>query len=80
MLHKKYNYKRPLTTGVIFLAIFFKSNSITQINRNENSVGQRDIAFIPKKKLVMAEPYVNSINKKSYLLSIYYRFISQFPQ
>lgn len=78
MLHKKYNYKRPLTIGVIFLAIFFKSNSITQINRNENSVGQRDIAFIPKP--VMAEPYANSINKKSFLLSIYYRFISQFPQ
>ncbi len=77
MLHKRYNYRRPLLLVVIFLAIFLKTNTMPQNNRgNEYNQSDANIALISKASYT--EGYENNLKKKSILLSIYNRFISQF--
>lgn len=62
---------------VIFLAIFLKTNTIPQNNSgNEYNQSDANIALISKASY--REGYENNLKKKSILLSIYNRFISQF--
>ncbi len=77
MLHKRYNYKRPLLLVVIFLVIFLKTNTISQSNTGSgHSQSASNIAFVPK--VYTGETLENNYRKKSVLLNIYNRFISQF--
>ncbi|MEP6926780.1 MAG: hypothetical protein ABI834_04045 [Ginsengibacter sp.] len=77
MLHKRYNYKSPLILTVIFFTIFLKTNTISQINTgkgyNQNAA---NIALL--QKVSITGRLENRSMKKSVLLSIYIRFISQF--
>lgn len=55
MLHKRYNYKRPLLLIVLFLVIFFKTTTTSQNNFNRNI--DRDSASLTLALKMLASAY-----------------------
>jgi hypothetical protein len=76
MLHKRYNYKRPLTLVVIFFALCIRTNSIVQGN-NERTDAIAKTYFAENRTQRMV-PNNNYYFEKSFLYTLYNRLILQF--
>ncbi|HEV8081773.1 MAG TPA: hypothetical protein VGP55_01145 [Chitinophagaceae bacterium] len=77
MLHKRYNYKRPLTLGVIFFIIFLRTNTVYPDSKERNDILTKSSHASENIKAYMAFNS-NSYSKESILYSLYHRLISQF--
>ncbi|MEP7253968.1 MAG: hypothetical protein ABI683_16355 [Ginsengibacter sp.] len=75
MLHKRYNYRRPLTLVVIFFIVFLRTNTVSQENiSTENKLAGATASANTSTNLA----FNNAPPKKSVLYTLYYKLVSKF--
>lgn len=77
MLHKRYDYKRPLTLVVIFFALCIRTNSIIQKN-DERNYAATNTYFAAENKIQRLPANNSFYFERSVLYTLYNSLILQF--